>query len=426
VIFKDLRAQFGAAAAVTREFVALMGSTFAPYREIQSHLLDQLPHQLEGVGLASFITDELQGRLFAADFCERIPQSLKNLRRAIIRLEDLHEEHQDIPEYVNDLAALGRIAEAVEALYQQHWEYYRYQGGLTGGDVLRFLLEVHRIGISWDSYLSAFQDKVSMMESLEGRPAPEDMASLRVGYQRRGPGHFSVGTLRALVNFMEAAYRFVSALYEIDPEERPLALLHVEIAEPVELYLSLPPETEAAFRRLLQYLFLKDMLKRDALLKFVFQAVEKEHSAAGPLSTAQMTAFQKDLSAQVKELPTDGRFIISDRAFPDDEVRVLQEFMEMLEGQGVRYETLLGGDKAKASRKKAPKSNGSGSGEDGPADALVAEGKPAEAVQPPGLAAPGSTASGSTASGSTASGHTETRERERGHIRILTHNTLES
>ena len=416
MIFKDLRAQFGAAAAVTREFVALMGGTFTPYREIQSHLLDQLPHQLEGVGLASFITDELQGRLFAADFCERIPQSLKSLRRAIIRLEDLHEEHQDIPNYVNDLSSLGRIAEAVEALYQQHWEYYRYQGGLTGEDVLRFLLEVHRIGISWDSYVSAFQDKVSMMESLEGRPAPEDMASLRVGYQRRGPGHFSVGTLRALVNFMEAAYRFVSELYQIDPEERPLALLHVEIGEPVELYLSLPPETEAAFRRLLQYLFLKDMLKRDALLKFVFQAVEKEHSTTEPLSTARMTAFQKDLSAQVKELPTDGRFIISDRAFPDDEVRVLQEFMEMLEGQGVRYDTLLGGDKAKASRKKSSKANGGDAGEDKPAEALVAEGRPADASPAPGA----------EALGSTTSSQAETRERERGHIRILTHNSLES
>ncbi len=424
MIFKDLRAQFGAAAAVTREFVALMGNTFTPYREIQSHLLDQLPHRLEGVGLASFITDELQGRLFAADFCERIPLSLKSLRRAIIRLEDLHEEHQDIPAYVNDLASLGSIAEAVEALYQQHWEYYRYQNGLTGEDVLRFLLEVHRIGISWDSYLSAFQDKVSMMESLEGRPAPEDMASLRVGYQRRGAGHFSVGTLRALVNFMEAAYRFVSTLYEIDPEERPLALLHVEIAEPVELYLSLPPETEAAYRRLLQYLFLKDMLKRDALLKFVFQAVEKEHSAAGPLSTAQMTAFQKDLSAQIKELPTDGRFIISDRAFPDDEVRVLQEFMAMLEGQGVRYDTLLGGDKAKGARKKAPKSNTSESGEHQPAGELVAE--PAGAIAAPGASTSGGVVSGSTPSSAAAASNTETRERERGHIRILTHNSLES
>jgi len=52
-------------------------------------------------------------------------------------------------------------------------------------------------------------------------------------------------------------------------------------------------------------------------------------------------------------LPEDGRFTISDRTFPDDGIRVLQEFTAALDAQNIRYDALLRGDATKSRRRPA-------------------------------------------------------------------------
>ena len=353
MIFKQLQTQFGAAQAVTKEFVTLLDATFTGYRNIANHLFASLPTHLKQGELLALIDGELKSRLFDQTFCEAVPQALKNLRRAMIRLEDLVAAQPGLPKYVNNLERLAAIAERVEALYQRHWETYRYQAGMSEQDVLEFLLQVFKTGGHWDAYLESFHDKEALVQAMHGRPAPEDMASLRVSYHRDGAAHFSVGTLKDLTNFLESGYRFVCAIYELDPQTQPLSLLHIEVADPVELFLALPAQAESAYRRFLQYLFLKDMLKREALLKFVFEAVEKEHGRAKTLAQPQIAAFLKDLTANVKALPSDGRFTISDRTFPNDEVQVLQEFVVTLEQQHIPYDAMVGTERKRSAASKA-------------------------------------------------------------------------
>jgi hypothetical protein len=159
-------------------------------------------------------------------------------------------------------------------------------------------------------------------------------------------------------------------------------LLQVDVAHPVAVQLAVPQATVGVYRRFLQYLFLKDMLKREPLLKVVFEAVAAELGREKPLSPAALAGFQKDLNAALKGLPEDGRFTISDRTFPDDGIRVLQEFTADLDGKRIGYEALLRGDatkgrsrgaKAKADAKAPPPPDAAAAA---PMDALPAPPRP--------------------------------------------------
>jgi hypothetical protein len=382
MILHELKAHLATAEPVTREFVALMEATFRHYGATRDHFLEQLPHHLLQSELISLVNIEIKSRLFDERFCEGIQDSLKSLRRAIIRLEDLRALHPEHPDTANNLTRLAALAERVEALYQKHWEFYRYQARLTEGELVSFLLEIDQVAYQWDTCLTGFSAVHAVAEALSGQPCPEELAPLRVTYQREGPQHFAVGTIQALIAFLETAYRFVCATAEVDPQAQPLTLLQVDVAHPVAVQLAVPQATVGVYRRFLQYLFLKDMLKREPLLKVVFEAVAAELGREKPLSPAALAGFQKDLNAALKGLPEDGRFTISDRTFPDDGIRVLQEFTADLDGKRIGYEALLRGDatkgrsrgaKAKADAKAPPPPDATAAA---PMDALPAPPRP--------------------------------------------------
>jgi hypothetical protein len=353
VILNQLKTQFHAAEPVTREFIALVNATFRYYADTRGLFLGKLPAHLHQSDLVSLVNVEIKNRLFQPDFCDGLQDALKALRRAQIRLEDLRREHPDLPPAVNDLARLARLGEKLESLYQRHWEFYRYQTHLNEEEVVRLLLEVDEIAYDWDGYLAGFANADQLSQGLSSRPVPEGQALLAISYRQEGVQHFSVATLRALMDFLDAGYRFVGALFGLNPDAQPLTLLHVEVADPVELHVALPAALEPPYRKLLQYLFLKDMLKRDALLKYVFDVVEKDFPDAKPLAPADAAAFQKDLAAKLKPLPSSARFTFSDRTFPDDEIRVLNELTATLERNHMPYEPLLSpGAKSKPPRAK--------------------------------------------------------------------------
>ena len=354
MILHELKTHLATSEPVTREFVALMETTFRAYGETRTLFLEKLPHHLLQSELVSLVNVEIKHRLFDERFCAGIQDALKALRRAIIRLEDLRAQHPQHPDTVNNLTRLAALAERVEALYQRHWEFYRYQNRLTEEDLVGFLLEVDQIAYEWDTYLSGFSTVHAMAESLSGQPCPADRTPLRVAYERQGPQHFSVGTIQSLMGFLEVAYRFVCAASEVDVQAQPLMLLQVDVAHPVAIALAVPQDTAPAYRRFLQYLFLKDMLKREALLKVVFEATAHDVGRDKPLAAPVLTGFQKELSAALKRLPEDGRFTLADRTFPDDGIRVLQEFTAALEDKNIRYDALLRGDagKGRAARQK--------------------------------------------------------------------------
>jgi hypothetical protein len=352
VIVARLRESYLSAEPVTTEFVTLMRTTFAYYGELQTQFLTKLPKHLHQSELISLINTEVRPRLFNHHFCERIPESLKSLRRAIVRLEDWRVTHPELPPSINRLPALQAVAEQVEALYQRHWEYFRYQNNLREEDVVSFLMEVERITYDWDIFLEGFTGAAELLKELSGRPLPEGAASIRVAYQRAQPAHFAAETLTALTEFFLACYAFICAVHGLDPVKEPLTLLDVEIGEPVELTLALPSAAGESFRRFLQYLFLKDMLQREPLLKFVLEAVLRDYGDPSSFNGAALPALQKDIAARLKGLPEDGRFRISDRTFPEDGVQVMHDLFVELERKEIPHETLLqAGEKLKRSAK---------------------------------------------------------------------------
>jgi hypothetical protein len=359
VIVARLRESFLSAEPVTTEFVTLMRTTFAYYGELESQFLAKLPKHLHQSELIALINTEIRPRLFNHHFCERIPEALKSLRRAIVRLEDWRVTHPELPPAVNKLPALQAVAEQVEALYQRHWEYYRYQNNLREDDVVSFLLEVERITYDWDIFLEGFTGAAELLKNLSGRPLPEGAASIRIAYQRGQPTHFAAETLTTLTGFFQACYGFICAVHGLDPAAEPLTLLDVEIGEPVELTLAVPAAAGESFRRLLQYLFLKDMLQREPLLKFVMEAVLRDYGGDGNLNAPALPALQKEIAARLKGLPEDGRFRISDRSFPEDGVQVMHDLFVDLERKEIPHDALLAsGEKLKRSaklRKPAPK-----------------------------------------------------------------------
>jgi hypothetical protein len=334
-----------------------MRTTFAYYGELQTQFLTKLPKHLHQSELISLINTEVRPRLFNHHFCERIPDALKSLRRAIVRLEDWRVTHPELPPSVNKLPALQAVAEQVEALYQRHWEYFRYQNNLREEDVVSFLMEVERVTYDWDIFLEGFTAMVELLKALSGRALPEGAASVRIAYQRAQPAHFAAETLTALTEFFQSCYGFICAVHGLDAAAEPLTLLAVEIGEPVELTLAVPAAASESFRRFLQYLFLKDMLQREPLLKFVMEAVLRDYGNENSASGA-LQSLQKDIGARLRSLPEDGRFRISDRTFPEDSVQVMHDLFVDLERQQIPHDALLAsGDKLKrgAKLRKPPK-----------------------------------------------------------------------
>lgn len=354
MILSQIKAHLSASEPSTREFVGLMDATFRFYGETRAIFLDKLPQHLLQSELISLINVEIKSRLFDEKVCNTIKDALKAVQRAIIRLENLRQGSPGHPDTVNNLSKLIAVAERVEALYQKHWEYYRYQGRIGEEELVGFLMEIDQVAYHWDIYLSGFSAVSALVESLSGQPCPPDMTPLRISYQRDDVSHFSVTALCAVMNFLEVGYRFICTAAEIDLENHPLSMMQLEVSKPIELVLSVPGLAAPSYRRFLQYLFLKDMLKRDALLKVVFEVVGRELQPTKSLSPALLTRFQKEMTAALKQLPEGGRFTISDRNFPEDAIQVLQEFTETLDGKNIRYDKLLRREPSKSTKSKNP------------------------------------------------------------------------
>ena len=348
MIVNQLKTRFRQAEPVTRELAALFQGAFQYYRTIRDDFLTELPSHLHGSELVTLVNVELKNRLFHPQFCEQVQEELKALRRTLIRLEDLREGQRDFTSAINDIEELARLGERAEALYQRHWEHYRYPTHLNEQALASLLLDIHRLCADWDEYYARFSAVADVVDILTGQVLPPDSLALRIAYTQAPPLHFSVGMLKSVVDFLEAGYAFVGAIHGLDTASRPLMLLQVDVSDPVELAVAVPAATHDAYVTFLQYLFLKDMLKRDALLKYVFEVVERQFGQGRKIDAS---AAQKDVAAKLKALPATGRFQISGRSFPEDQISVLQDLTASLERNSMDADALLGGEKAKAPRK---------------------------------------------------------------------------
>jgi hypothetical protein len=356
----------------TLEFVALFDATFAPYAEVRDQLFRKLATNLHPSELVSWINVEIKNSLFDTKLCQGIPDALKNLRRAIIRIEDLRKNPPTVPAAVNDLARLSLLGERLEGLYQKHWELFRYPTHLNEEALVSLVMEIHSISADWQAYFTTFSTVQQLNQTLSDAPIGDNLRRFQVTYSQSPPNQFSVATLTSLLDFFDAAYRYIANIRGLDHLLMPLAIHHVDVSEPVELDLLVPADVEEAYRTFLQYLFLKDLLRRDSLLKFVCEVVEKSYRTAADPSAQTTAGLQKELAAALKRLPDTARLTLAGRVFPDDAIPVLQDFTASLERNQLDPEPLLRGpEKPKASTKtkpniKAPEASPSATGSNSP------------------------------------------------------------
>ena len=341
MITKNLKRFFHTGEPVYQEFSALMNATFKYYADTHSLFFEKLPSHLHQSSLISLVNVDLKNRLFAKSFCEGIQDSLKSLRKVIIRLEDLQKGEPQIPSFVLNLTRLIAIAEQVADLYQRHWEYYRYKDQLKEEEIIWFLMEIDNIGKIWDAFQTSHTSVNNLLASISPPQCPEDRIAISITYQYHSEHPFSVSTLKNLMQFLETSYRFVCTVVSKDFLAQPISMIQVEVKKPVELLFSIPRDIEEPLKNMLQHMFLKDMLKKETLLKFVFESVQKSYGSGKPLTPAALTAFQKELITSIKELPEEAVFTIANRTFPDDGIVVLREFTDVLADKKINYDALL-------------------------------------------------------------------------------------
>ena len=339
-----LKAEFSTAEAITQEFIALMNSSFARYASIRNNFFQQFPGHLHQSELVSLVNVELKKMVFDRPLCESVQDALKTLRRAIIRIEDAMSEMGG--HVATDLTPLLKVAEAVEGLYQQHWEYYRYQSRLTEEDMVRFVFRIDRVAYEWDLYLERFRSAGAVVRNLSGGQIPQGLASVQLNYSQVSPEGqhtlpYSVTMLSGLLGFLDTAYEFVASLHGMSPKTDPMQVLEVGVGQPVHLRLGVPEVTREAFSRCLQYLFLDDLLKKETLYKFVYDAVQREYGTGTPLTAQALTTKVKALTTAKKGVPENGRFEVEGRVFPEEGVSVLQEFTRFLEQKSIKVDPLL-------------------------------------------------------------------------------------
>ena len=338
----QLSADFQSSEPITLEFVDLIRETFSFYGELRSRFYKHLPQQLRPGDFSVFLAGDLKIKLFTPAFCERIPESLKSVRRALMRLDDLRKAHPGIPPFVNDLKALAAIAERVESLYQLHWEYYRYPSHVGEGELLAVLLEIDRISYQWDIYLEGFSRVRALVAALKTQDCPEGSLMLTASYQDNVTPAITAPVLLGVTRLLEGIYRFVCGLRNLEPSDHPLVVLHVETGSPCLFHLAVPNTAHGAFRTFLHYLPLKDLVQADQLLKFVVESLEKEYSpAAENMKGKPPGKALKELIALTKELPPQGRLTLADSSSGTDPVGVMGEFIGSLERQNIPYESLL-------------------------------------------------------------------------------------
>lgn len=359
MITKNIKQQFIIGEPVFQEFKALMNATFRFYEETWEFFFKELPRHLHQSELVSLVNVELKKRLFNPEFCDHIQDSLKSLRRAIIRLEDLHSGQPAHPQFLLDIPRLLTLSEHVEILYQRHWEIYRYSDKIGEEGIVEFLMEIHRIRNEWRLILVGNAHAVDFVQSLSGPRLPPKRIAFQVSYLRETGDDVPFPALKPLLDLLESAYRLVTAVLKIDPETTPLILTGMEVGHPVQLSLAIPQEVEAPLTKFLKYLFLQGMFKRESLLKFVFEAIVKEFSQGEPPTTLFLGKIQKELIVILKQLPADGKVSISDLTFPGDEIIALEEFTDALEQNKINFEALIknaeGRKPAKKVKPAAPK-----------------------------------------------------------------------
>lgn len=361
---EDLQAFYEAVAPVTDDLVSLVESSLQPYAALRDVFFKHLAEHIHPPGMQTLLEQRISPQLFAQDFCEQIPLSLRALRRVIIRMEDVQQQslhsRKDAPpadsplETLRTLEPLIRLAERVEALYQRHWEFHRYQERIPLQELLHFVLEVDAIYHAWRTQQGELATLFSLLRAGEGAELAQDEERVQIFY--RPPPNMS-GSLElpgALLCLVQAAHRFIAAALG-DPEMQSLRLVRLLAGAHTELHIAVQTKLRPVFVQFLQNLFLKDLLKREALIKVLFEVVRREAGSLRMLSPAETTRHHRELLAELKRLPAAGELQIAEQIFPRDRFRVLQSFISRLEAQGIRYAGILEGKHSNAGKRPSTK-----------------------------------------------------------------------
>ena len=339
---------------IFREFVLLMDNGFRCYEELRVRFLKNLP-EYAGPNPSKSLESDLSKYLFSDAFCNAIPEHLKTVRRLLIRLEDYHSTEEELLAIILKPSELKAIAERLETLFQQNWETHRYQ---VHHQPIQLLMEAQHISETWNRCLTAFNTANTVVEALESPaspPLPKNTQTLEIRYYPEPPAPLNTQPLTALLHFLHSSHQFISSA--IGGEQLPLIILGIRTGEPLAIKLAIPQHTATEYLRFLQHLFLKDMLKQEALLKVVFQSVIKEHQTARQLTPQQLKTQEKSLLIALKDLPSPAKFEISGRKFPQDNILVLKQLTDFLTERNIAFKNLLA--EPRTSRPTSKSSNNS-------------------------------------------------------------------
>ncbi len=335
MLWNTIQRDFSRFSPLTQEFVQLLDGTLRYGREVHDAFVLQLAQQPASTSLEALVEGELRPRLFNEVYCTRIQPFLTAIRRALLRLEnvDLHEQAKRSG---NDLHALASIGDKVEALFQKYWEYYRYHKTLSHGEVVGLLIEVNALANTWQLYFTGFRHMATLFQK---HSLPENRSCIHIGIQLPQSSPPTTQHVQALLRLVECLHQWIGQAHG-QKTLSPPTLCQMETHPMIAVELGVQPPWHTLCQRVLQHLFLKDVLGQEPLVKVLLETAWCDAHGTKP-SPAVLSKATKQMNQCLKALPTQATFQVDALQFPQDSAKVLKDLLRFLAERNISGDSLL-------------------------------------------------------------------------------------
>lgn len=341
MIIHDFKTQFNMTIPITKDFIALMKSSFGFYIELRTYFFAHFSAEIQNNSIDNFLKQKVRGKLFDPVFCETLETAKKNFLMEKIKLEGFQEKTQYNLDFLNDLESLNKITDTIYQLLEKHWGLYKYQiNSVTSKMIVDFILEIDEIGVEWDAYLGRYLSISKILDIAGGASEKEGFETLMVTFNLPEGKEITLQNLTEFIQFLQMAFDFISFLNKEDSSTKSLEIFNLEVQNPVKAIVFVPESIAASYRKFLHYLSI-DVLKKELLLKFVMEVLRLQYSK--DVSKQNCTVFHKKLVKQIGQLPSDSYFTVGTTSEPYDSVNIISEFCAEMDTLKIQYKGLFSG-----------------------------------------------------------------------------------
>ncbi|MBU3914341.1 hypothetical protein KKA14_02310 [bacterium] len=338
MILRDLRAQFRDTIPISDGFLKLMQETFSFYTSLCNDFFSTLGSHVEANTLSNYLQNEIRPRLFDPEHCKNIEKLKKQFLAENIKLEQFIQETNFKQDFLNDLTSLRKVSDAIYELLQTHWEFFKYEKSVANNEAItRFILEIDRIGIRWDSYLEKYLAVSGILKAVSGDTQKEGYTSLSVQYHLPQDADFTIEMSTNFVQFLQLVFEFVLKTHDAPDNSDALVVSSLEVRNPVHCVLLVPDPFIQSFKKFLGYLSV-DILKRETLVKFVMEIVRLQEGKEIP--KAAIANFQKKIAKQIESLHPEGYLAINEKD-AEDSVKLLSSLCNEMDRLKIEYNDLM-------------------------------------------------------------------------------------